>query len=352
MKKYLSIFKIILAVLIMVNMGCQEDEEPSNGGNPVTPPISNGGGDFPFGYLGSGTILFERVTTDGNMSNLYVIDLDQKKTWGFAEEIFEGIVSDFKISPDGQTILFTLGQGFPISYQVHTCDLQGKNVKKLVSLEDQTFYPSWSSDGGTLYFWNIKFGYNDNYVLNAVDKDGLSLRSILDFNNLRPGPVSISSKNKIAFSTNEGGSFGGTAGIYICNADGSELVNTIPLIDEGVHYNSPVFSPDGNTLVFLKVWRSWMDNSYQKIEIRALNMNTMEEGLIVSVPAGGSQDWNFPEIGNLVYLAWSPDGKKLLFNVPQADFVSYLYVVDANGSNLTKVTTETAVSDRYGSWGR
>ncbi|MFD2202791.1 TolB family protein [Shivajiella indica] len=351
MKTYRYYLKIILAMLLLVNIGCQENEEP-NGGNPPVPPIDNGGGDFPFSYLGSGTILFERITSDGNKSNLYMIDLDQKKTWGFSEEIFEGIVSDFKISPDGQTILLTLGNGFPINYQVHTCDLQGKNIKKLVSLEDQTFYPSWSPDGGTVYFWNVEFGDYDNYVLHAVGKDGLSLRPILDFNQLKPGTVTVSSKNKISFATNQGGIFGGTAGIYICNSDGNELVNTIPLIDEGVHFNSPVFSPDGNTLAYLKVWRSWMDGSYQKMEVRALNMNTMEEGLIISVPAGGIMEWNFPEIGNLVYLSWSPDGKKLIFNVPQADYVSYLYVVDADGSNLTKVTTETAVSDRYGSWGR
>jgi len=351
MKTYLSFLKIILAILLLTNMSCQDNEEPQDQ-TPVTPPISNGGSDFPYSYLGSGTILFHRVSSDGNMSNLYVIDLDQKKTWGFSEGIFEGIVSDFKISPDGQTILLTLGQGFPISYQVHTCDLQGKNVKKLVNLEDQTFYPSWSPDGETAYFWNVKFGDYDHYILKAVGKDGLSLRPILDFNQLRPGTVSISSKNKISFVTNQGGSVGGNAGIYICNADGSELVNTIPLIEEEVNFNSPVFSPDGNKLAYLKVWRSWTDGSYQKIEVRALNMNTMEDGLIVSVPAGGSSEWNFPEIGNLVYLAWSLDGKKLLFNVPKADFVSYLFVVDVDGSNLTQVSKETEVSDRYGSWGR
>lgn len=346
MRTHEVFLKLVLAIFFCLNYSCRDKEDPTGGGSNVIPPISNGPSDFPFSYLGEGTILFSRTSSDGNQSYIYVIDLDQKKTWGY---INEGIAGNFKISPDGNTIVQTRGDGLPIEYQIYTCDLFGNNLQKIISMKDQTFGPSWSPDGSTIYFWNLKDGPPENYSLYSTSKTGTGTRKVLDFSDVQAGPVTVSGKDRIAFASNQGS---GNEGIYTCKTDGSELERTILPTGEAVLFESPQFSPDGNKLAYLKVWRSDPDFSFIKVNVMLYDVNTKQENTVVSIPAGGNKQWNFTDLGNSVYLAWSPDGTKLLFNVPKADFVSYLYVVDVDGSDLKQVTTASAVEDSRVSWGR
>ena len=62
--------------------------------------------------------------------------------------------------------------------------------------------------------------------------------------------------------------------------------------------------------------------------------------------ADGRKEWDDPGRQNSVSVCWSPVGSKLLFNKPEGNFVSHIYVINPDGSDLTKVTTAENVADR------
>lgn len=74
--------------------------------------------------------------------------------------------------------------------------------------------------------------------------------------------------------------------------------------------------------------------------------------VLADLVASRSNEWYVQSKWNNVYLTWSPDGSKLLFNLPEDDFTAHLYFIHADGSNLTQVTFAEGVSDRFVSWGR
>jgi len=49
-------------------------------------------------------------------------------------------------------------------------------------------------------------------------------------------------------------------------------------------------------------------------------------------------------------LSWSPDGSKIVFNRPEGDLVSHLYLINADGSGLVQVTSAAGVVNRNVSW--
>jgi Tol biopolymer transport system component len=346
--RILSVFFSMVSVTFLASCNGRED---GDGGfvPPKPPPISVD--DFPFGNLGSGTILFERVGPEGKFNALYVIDLDQKKTWNFS---LEGVSGDFLISPDGQSVVMTNNLNtITDNYSIFTCDINGKGLRKITTLAAENFSPSWSPDGSKIFFWNLASTTSTSYYsLYSITTSGNLTKILTDFSRT-PGTPSISSTGKIAFVTNEGyGNPTNSAGIYFTNLAGEDLKRAIPL-EFGRTYESPVFSPDGSKLAFLSVLRTSGTNTYEKVDVMMTDVATLSTKLLISVPAGGSQEWNFPTSRiSMVNIAWSPDGGKLLFNVNKGDFNSFLFTVNPDGSNLAQITFEAGVSDRMGSWGK
>jgi len=115
-----------------------------------------------------------------------------------------------------------------------------------------------------------------------------------------------------------------------------------------------VFSPDGTKIAFAiheidslgdqrAIWIKSMDpdgtNHTPLARVKISN-----EAIIYSL---------YPRFMSRVSLCWSPDGKKLLFNVPTEQNDRYhLMAVNADGSGLIQVTDEMNASDYYVSWGR
>ncbi len=57
-----------------------------------------------------------------------------------------------RISPDGQTIVFTSDRAFEGSYDLWTVPVAGGEPKRITSAPDDEFGPSWSPDGGRIAF--------------------------------------------------------------------------------------------------------------------------------------------------------------------------------------------------------
>lgn len=108
--------------------------------------------------------------------------------------------------------------------------------------------------------------------------------------------------------------------LYAVNADGSGLQR---LSDQPVSFQAPAWSPDGSRVAFVA-------GDIQVVDA-----------------ASGSLRWRVnPLRGGYNNLAWSPDGRWLAF-IAFDGFALGLYVLDADGGNLRRLTPDTLDVRRY-----
>ncbi|KYK37375.1 MAG: hypothetical protein AYK19_21645 [Theionarchaea archaeon DG-70-1] len=134
---------------------------------------------------------------------------------------------------------------------------------------------------------------------------------------------------RIAFSSY----IDGIQNIYAMDADGSNVVN---LTNSPGHDYDPAWSPDGTRIAF----SSSRDSTKEiyVMDIDGSNVTKLTSNPLIRY----TENWgdSNPE--------WSPDGKKIVFS-------SYrygnddIYVMDADGSNLTNLTNNPA-RDMHPSW--
>jgi Tol biopolymer transport system component len=173
------------------------------------------------------------------------------------------------------------------------------------------------------------------YVMNA---DGSEQRRLTG--NARPVTPAWSPDGRaIAFVTDRDGN----AEVYVMNVDGSEQRN---LTRDPASDREPAWSPDGRRIAFER----WHDGS---AEIHVMN-------------ADGSGPGNQTRyLANGVHPVWSPGGQRIAF-VRKISFMApprvggppgfrilyrpYLYVVDADGSGIRRLTPDPVYGDLSPDW--
>jgi Tol biopolymer transport system component len=119
------------------------------------------------------------------------------------------------------------------------------------------------------------------------------------------------------------------------NADGS---NPLRLNGDETTSMSPSWSPDGNKIAF-------MSTEDGKPEIYVINADgTDKKQLTNTKPVDDFFGLQYPN-----YPSWSPDGKKIVYvSRPQPDHKTpELYVIDTDGTNPTRLTQSKVVPDSW-----
>jgi Tol biopolymer transport system component len=112
----------------------------------------------------------------------------------------------------------------------------------------------------------------------------------------------------------------GTIQLYVVNADGSGLRL---LVDLQGYAETPAWSPDGTRIAF-----DLQDGAGQRIE--AIDADGSHRSVIFEEPPGSGP--GAP--------AWSPDGSKIAFVMTDADGSPDIFVMKADGSHVTQLTTD------------
>jgi Tol biopolymer transport system component len=207
------------------------------------------------------------------------------------------------------------------------CGERGSSaLTRLTNNPAQDSFPTWSPDGQKIAFERWQDGGREIYVMDA---DG-SNQTRLTSNKIDDGPpVWSPDGEKIAFSSWSDSDWK----IYVMDAGGSNQIN---LSDTQASDKFPDWSPDSQRITF----PTDRDGNFE----------------IYTMDADGEKATNLSyNVGWDDYPAWSPDGQKIAFTKYNAHDCgvcygeSEIYVMDADGSNQSRLTTSRE-NDTFSTW--
>lgn len=337
-----NLFFITLLFLV----GCSEDQNPTFPNRSAPSELIDS---IPYDVLGSGKIVFDRTGPyPGEYECFYVIDIDQQKSWS----LNIGLSRHPCLSNDGSKIAFVHSPNYTAGYNIYTMDIYGNGIKRLTNILGLIFRPAWNNNDDLIIFSGGSVNNEFDRIF-TIDPNGSTLTEVKSFNynsgiqSYTPsGRMSISSGNIIAYTVNNGP----IGGLCTVNLDGSnfKVLLNAPI---GESFESPRFSPDGQSIVFLSI-SSDQNWEYNHMSICTLDMSTESVKIIFETAIQGKEWSDGSNIYYSIWICWSPDGSKFLFNKPVADFTSYLYVINIDGTELTQVTSLEGVTDRNISWSK
>lgn len=223
------------------------------------------------------------------------------------------IGADPAMTPDGQHILFASphdGLG-----DIYIMSVAGSEPRRLTSAPEYDGELSLSRDGSRIAFVSERDGPGDIYTMNV---DGSGVVRVTDLAAADKHPSFSPDGTQIVFQRNNQ--------IFIMDSDGH---GARPLTDQGM-YGWPSFSPDGTRIVYQAV-------DYDKEHRVAVDSVWImdEDGTdrrLLQLDAGSP--------------AFSPDGKTIVFASDRAkEYDSEIYVMNADGSNVTQVTGKGGMKD-------
>jgi TolB protein len=233
-------------------------------------------------------------------------------------------------SPDGKSLTFTAMRDMnqkdrPMRAEIFIVRTDGSDIRKITNGELNGFYSSWGK--GRIVFGGGKPGSRDSevYIANA---DGSNLTQVTKAGTGRNSTPAISPDGKrIVFISNRDG---GKHQIYIMNADGSAQTRLTK--DDTTAFYNPVFSPDGKRIVY------YAEKGDRKDQIWVMNADGSDQKLLT----GG--------VGHNIFPAFSGDGKRIIFassGREQGVEGSFIYAMNVDGSNLTKIGSVPSYYARF-----
>lgn len=231
--------------------------------------------------------------------------------------------------------------------------------------------PRWSPDGSKLVFWGVEGPNSGIYVVNA---DGSGLVSQASDNYVPyetySSPTWSPDGATIAFVAHRYSSWR----ILAKRLDSQNRDTLVTLDGEGVYYLT--WSPDGSRIAYSRKGGSY---DGRNLAVTQLNTgNTLDltprndsvdpawspDGSTIAFSANGRIQLINPDGTNLRVVtsppatsmadrlpAWSPDGSRIVFTSTRAGNINELYVVDADGGNLTRLTNN-GVAEWAPTWRR
>ena len=230
------------------------------------------------------------------------------------------------------TFMRTDDQGFWQTW-VANADLSGQ--VQITNESANSGWPVWSPGGARIAFDSDRADPDpgDDDVINDIftmNPDGTGLVKVTDSVGFSGDAAWSPDGTQIAFDADLG-DHPAKQGIYIADADGSNLHRVTTLPPKAEIDLTPRFSPDGTQLLFTR-YRGFRPLKNGRI--------SSENGAVFTVGVDGNGLRRLTPWGNTANDAdWSPDGTRIVFEAyPGRSNRGDVYTVDADGGNLTNIT--------------
>lgn len=330
-------FRISLLLINVLLGSCYEPFEQDN--IPTTTIVAGPDDVTDYNTLGSGKLGFQR---DGKY---FIVDADARTSWGIAS------LYNAAISPDGKYIAYTSSYDYNKPTGIILYNIESEVTTKGSHEEERCYNPGWTADSKHLLFEIYQSSYAVQLTRQAIrDKTKTTIKSYKIVQEQFTSRISASAGDDLVFSylTFEVPSGKSISGIYKMKMDGTELTQLIPQV--GMSVGSPAWSPDGNSIAYIGTQLGGTQNSpgYKRIEINIANKDASNATAIISYTPVANHVFSFDVNPSL---AWSPDGTRLAFTLPEADGI-HIYVIKVDGTGLTKLTSKAGAYDGQLSWAR
>ena len=350
--KYCVSSLLLIGIFCLITSSCEKIFEKEDPFKVVSlGPLTD---EIPYEELGSGKIFFIRNNLSES-SGYYVIDIDQKRTYGFNLNSF---IQMPYISPDGSKIVCLLRKStdpYPFTWNIYCMDIDGSNCYPVSTAGS---FPTWTPDGSKILYYKGVTIDGQLYMLSATENSTDRVELIRFYYEDDPdwcidplGGFSMSPDGELVCTSWCGSKTSGILKIepYL----GKSGVNLLlPKTNNEMPFGA-VFSPDGTKIAMSIVETDTLDNQ-QTIWIKTMDPDGSNLTPVAKINAtGGPMLITYWQGDPLLSLCWSPESNKILFNVPNEQGDGFhLMLVNADGSGLTQVTDRISVSDLYVSWGR
>jgi Tol biopolymer transport system component len=305
----------------------------------------------PFGPLGSGKVAFERIASA--YSAVYVIDPTAMSS---AHTFDNAVALGPALSPDGRRLAYTANTDLTTGYDVYVSNTDGTGALRATHFPQQEGPPTWTPDGTKIVMTGATFSsvFFDVYSQSPVTDPG-DLTQLTHFT-AGPGgsfvcPAIADNDTRVAISTQGALAFSClTQEIDVLSSNGSPSASYVPSRTDPRHWPnvfSPSWSPDGSRVAFVETTSDSAANfGLVGLAVKIMNADGSNVATVATAKmTGGSTTggWAGP---NNISLCWTPDGSRLVFNVPEGTLVGHLWVVRVDGTGLTQITSAPGVWDR------
>ncbi len=257
--------------------------------------------------IASTQIVFEKSNKSGK--ELYIMDYDGENIHKLTSNSSINLTPEW--SPDNSEICFTSYiDKFPAIFFLNVMD---GTLNKLNVKGDFFATPTFSPDGKKIAF-SGRTPNSDNPEIYICNIDGSDLLNISQNPGIDVSPTFSPSGNQICFVSDRDGS----PSLFITDTFGAAPER---LISEGGYMSSPDWSPDGRFIAF-----SWRPKGENHFDIYIVEVATKRVFQLTK---------NFGDNENP---SWSPDGRLLVFE-SNRDGSFDIYRMFADGTNVVKLTT-------------
>lgn len=322
-----------LAILSFFAAGCADSVVPV----PTTPALEN----VPYELLGSGKIAFERISADHHV--VYLID----PVAGTSKVIGSGAFRGPALSPDGtQLALLTLG-GQGLVADVFVQLINGSSPRLVAAYPGEEGVPSWTSDGSGITFLREPESGFVRVMTEVRASDGVPRRTV-NFNRADVCPlylgdvedrVEVSSTGLIATPCS-------LVDIAILNSDGQLFGRySMPTGSNYAFIAGFAWSPDGTKLAVMEM-RGGAGNVpiAETLHIAAADGSSPRE--VITIPVSVAANGRYSG-ANDAPVCWLKGVDRLVMAIlNEGRRYSQLWVVNEDGTGLTRITTASQVTDR------
>ena len=267
-------------------------------------------------------------------------------------DFFPGFAINSDWSPDGTKIAFDAVQDPEALPDVWVMNAHGSGKTRLTTNDGFDAFPNWSPDGRRIAFDSDGPDFPETQGIWTMLPNGADLRRVTD----PPGfdfdsePAYSPDGSWIAFTRfrdtckfpnrNRFIAAGCTSAIHVVKTDGTGLKR---LTGWGQAVASPDWSPDGAKIAY---HRCDICKQGGALDVFVMNADGSGDRRLTKSPqwTGGP----FVASGNPVY---SPDGKKIMFTHWFADREAQIMVMDADGSNVQRITQGDDAFHNEADWG-